>query len=87
MQAQAMRVYQIAFSGRDAQGVLPMFTRVQAMTGKGAVRAFIERYNPVSGWLLGDPKTLPTKCRRRQKGRAATRRHEKSRVNPAFSTP
>ncbi|HBJ6433145.1 TPA: hypothetical protein LC301_004727, partial [Salmonella enterica subsp. enterica serovar Veneziana] len=49
MQAQAMRVYQIAFSGRDAKGVLPMFTRVKAMTGKKAVRAFVERYKPVSG--------------------------------------
>ncbi len=27
MQAQAMRVYQITFTGRDANGVLPMFTR------------------------------------------------------------
>ncbi|EHZ2638669.1 hypothetical protein K6R70_004696 [Salmonella enterica] len=64
MQAQAMRVYQIAFSGRDAQGVLPMFTRVQAMTGKGAVRAFIERYNPVSGWLLGDPEDITDKVQK-----------------------
>ena len=53
MQAQAMRVYQIAFSGRDAQGVIPMFTRIRAVTGKRAVRAFIERYQPVSGWFLG----------------------------------
>ncbi|ELI8702649.1 hypothetical protein RSL75_004274 [Salmonella enterica] len=83
MQAQAMRVYQIAFSGRDAQGVLPMFTRVKAMTGKKAVRAFVERYKPVSGWFLG---ILRTNYRRRQKERAATRRHEKSRVNPALST-
>lgn len=83
MQAQAMRVYQIAFSGRDAQGVLPMFTRISATTGKRAVRAFIERYKPVSGWLLGDPEDITDKV---QKERAATRRHEKSRVNPALST-
>ncbi|HAV8297002.1 TPA: hypothetical protein JLC23_004099 [Escherichia coli] len=61
MQAQTMRVYQIAFSGRDAQGVLPMYTRVQAVTGKAAVRAFIERYRPVSGWLLGDPEDITDK--------------------------
>ena len=58
MQTQAMRTYQIAFTGRDEKGVLPMFTRVQAATGKGAVRAFIERYSPVSGWLLGDPEDI-----------------------------
>ncbi|EIO2207925.1 hypothetical protein Q6O55_004493 [Salmonella enterica] len=61
MQAQAMRTYQITFIGRDANGVLPMFTRVQAMTGKGAKRAFIERYKPVSGWLLGDPEDITDK--------------------------
>ncbi|OPW90895.1 hypothetical protein [Citrobacter sp. A316] len=61
MQAQAMRVYQIAFSGRDAQGVLPMFTRVKAMTSKKAVRAFVERYKPVSGWFLGDPEDITDK--------------------------
>lgn len=44
MQTQAMRVYQITFTGRDAKGVIPMFTRVNAMTGKGAIKAFIERY-------------------------------------------
>lgn len=79
MQAQAMRVYQIAFSGRDANGVLPMFTRVQAMTGKAAVRAFVERYQPSAAGYWAIPKTLRTKYRRRQKKRAATRRHEKSR--------
>ncbi|HIB1631320.1 TPA: hypothetical protein ACWV6Y_005280 [Salmonella enterica subsp. enterica serovar Muenchen] len=61
MQAQTMRTYQITFTGRDANGVLPMFTRVQAMTGKGAVRAFIERYKPVSGWLSGDPEDITDK--------------------------
>ncbi|ELO5335683.1 hypothetical protein QWP69_005406, partial [Salmonella enterica] len=56
-----MRIYQITFTGRDANGVLPMFTRVQATTGKGAVRAFIERYKPVSGWFLGDPEDITDK--------------------------
>lgn len=64
MQAQAMRVYQIAFLGRDAGGKLPMFTRVQAMTAKGAVRAFVERYKPVSGWLLGDPEDITDKVQK-----------------------
>ncbi|EHF2630442.1 hypothetical protein JZQ46_003826 [Salmonella enterica subsp. enterica serovar Panama] len=64
MQAQAMRVYQIAFSGRDAKGVLPMFTRVKAMTGKKAVRTFVERYKPVSGWLLGDPEDITDKVQK-----------------------
>ncbi len=87
MQTQAMRVYQITFTGRDAKGVIPMFTRVKAMTGKGAIKAFIERYKPVQGWFLGDPKTLPTTCKRRQKKQRAKRRDEKNRVNPACSTP
>lgn len=64
MQAQAMRVYQIAFSGRDAKGVLPMFTRVKAMTGKKAVKAFVERYQPVSGWFLGDPEDITDKVQK-----------------------
>ncbi|MCM6077387.1 MULTISPECIES: hypothetical protein [Klebsiella] len=64
MQTQAMRVYQITFTGRDAKGVLPMFTRVKAMTGKGAVRAFIERYKPVQGWLLGDPVDITDKVKK-----------------------
>lgn len=64
MQAQAMRVYQIAFSGRDAKGVLPMFTRVKAMTGKKAVRAFVERYKPVNGWFLGDPEDITDKVQK-----------------------
>jgi hypothetical protein len=64
MQAQAMRVYQITFTGRDADGVLPMFIHVQAMTGKGAVRTFIERYKPISGWLLGDPEDITDKVQK-----------------------
>lgn len=59
-----MCVYQIAFSGRDAQGVLPMFTREQAMTGKRAVRAFIERYEPVSGWFSGKPEDITDKVQK-----------------------
>lgn len=34
------------------------------MTGKGAVRAFIERYRPVSGWLLGDPEDITDKLQK-----------------------
>ena len=45
-----------------------MFTRVQAMTGKGAVRAFIERYRPVSGWLLGDPEDITDKMQKEAEG-------------------
>ena len=67
MQAQAMRTYQITFTGRDEKGVLPMFTRVRATTGKGAVRAFIERYRPVSGWLLGDPEDITDKLNKEAK--------------------
>ncbi|BCH47561.1 TPA: hypothetical protein ACHV3B_005304 [Klebsiella pneumoniae] len=64
MQTQAMRTYQITFTGRDAKGVIPMFTRVQAMTGKGAIKAFIERYRPVQGWLLGDPEDITDKVQK-----------------------
>ncbi|HIB1617157.1 TPA: hypothetical protein ACWV7H_004884 [Salmonella enterica subsp. enterica serovar Muenchen] len=64
MQTQAMRTYQITFIGRDANGVLPMFTRVQAMTGKGAKRAFIERYKPVRCWLSGDPEDITDKVQK-----------------------
>lgn len=31
------------------------------MTGKGAKRAFIERYKPVRGWLSGDPEDITGK--------------------------
>ncbi|EPO6253781.1 hypothetical protein ACUCKN_003785 [Salmonella enterica subsp. enterica serovar Bareilly] len=72
MQAQAMRVYQIAFSGRDAKGVLPMFTRVKAMTGKKAVRAFVERYKPVSGWFLGDPEDITDKVQKEAEDTGST---------------
>ncbi|MDN0154492.1 hypothetical protein QVO31_22615 [Klebsiella pneumoniae] len=64
MQTQAMRVYQITFTGRDAKGVIPMFTRVNAMTGKGAIKAFIERYKPVRGWFLGDPEDITDKVKK-----------------------
>ncbi|QXD01152.1 hypothetical protein [Klebsiella sp. PL-2018] len=64
MQTQAMRVYQIAFTGCDEKGVLPMFTRVKAMTGKGAIKAFIERHKPVQGWFLGDPEDITDKVQK-----------------------
>ena len=67
MQTQAMRVYQITFTGRDAKGVIPMFTRVKAMTGKGAIKAFIERYKPVQGWFLGDPEDITDKLNKEAK--------------------
>ncbi|EES3619341.1 hypothetical protein [Serratia marcescens] len=67
MQAQAMRTYQITFTGRDEKGVLPMFTRVRATTGKGAVREFIELYRPVSGWLLGDPEDITDRLNKEAK--------------------
>jgi len=58
MQAQSARVYQITFCGRDKNGVLPMFLRVKAESAQEAVKAFIKRYQPVSGWLLGDPEDI-----------------------------
>ncbi|HDS6520122.1 TPA: hypothetical protein QHW61_005190 [Klebsiella oxytoca] len=64
MQTRAMRVYQITFSGLDVKGVIPMFTRVNAMTGKGAIKAFIERYKPVQGWFLGDPEDITDKVKK-----------------------
>ncbi|MGL4278557.1 MAG: hypothetical protein ACRCS2_15150 [Morganella morganii] len=54
----AMRTYQVTFSGRDASGVLPMFIRVQAVTAKGARKAFIERFKPVQGWFVGAPQDI-----------------------------
>lgn len=66
MQDQTMRTYQITFTGRDEKGVLPMFTRVQAVTRKGAVRAFIERYKPVSGWLLGEPEDITSQINKEE---------------------
>ena len=58
MQDPSLRTYRIAFLGSNASGNLPMFTRVKAMTGKGAIKAFIERYKPVQGWFLGDPEDI-----------------------------
>ncbi|EJQ0938706.1 hypothetical protein NZT27_004450 [Salmonella enterica] len=68
MQAQAMRTYQITFIGRDANDVLPMFTRIRATTGKRAVSAFIERYKPVTGWLLGDPEDITDNVQKEAEG-------------------
>ncbi|HGN9087029.1 TPA: hypothetical protein ACK1J8_005280, partial [Klebsiella quasipneumoniae] len=55
MQDPSLRTYRIAFLGSNASGNLPMFTRVQATTGKRAIKAFIERCEPVKGWFLGEP--------------------------------
>lgn len=41
MQDPSLRTYRIAFLGSNASGNLPMFTRVQATTGKRAIKAFI----------------------------------------------
>lgn len=45
-----------------------MFTRIRAVTGKRAVRAFIERYQPVSGWFLGDPEDITDKVQKEAEG-------------------
>ena len=55
MQDPSLRTYRIAFLGSNASGNLPMFTRVQATTGKRAIK-FIERCEPVKGWFLGEPE-------------------------------
>ena len=86
MQTQAMRVYQITFTGRDAKGVIPMFTRVKAMTGRARLRRLLSVTNLFRAGFWAIPKTLPTTCKRRQKKQRAKRRDE-SRVNPACSTP
>lgn len=64
MQTYAMRTYQITFTGRDSKGVLPMFTHIQAVTGRAAKRLFVERYKPVSGWFLGDPEDITEKVQK-----------------------
>ena len=85
MQDPSLRTYRIAFLGSNASGNLPMFTRVQATTGKRAIKAFIERCKPVKGWFLGAPEDITDQV---QKDRQeANRRYEKSRVNPASPTP
>ena len=53
MQTQAMRVYRSHLPDAMQKGVIPMFTRVKAMTGKGAIKAFIERYKTCSGLVSG----------------------------------
>ena len=58
MQDPSLRTYRIAFLGSNASGNLPMFTRVQATTGKRAIKAFIERCEPVKGWFLGAPEDI-----------------------------
>jgi hypothetical protein len=58
MQDPSLRTYRIAFLGSNASGNLPMFTRVQATTGKRAIKAFIERCEPVKGWFLAKPEDI-----------------------------
>ncbi|HDE1922563.1 TPA: hypothetical protein PCF55_005528 [Klebsiella pneumoniae] len=43
MQDPSLRTYRIAFLGSNASGNLPMFTRVQATTGKRAIKGEHEK--------------------------------------------
>ncbi|HBT9162445.1 TPA: hypothetical protein MCM75_005622, partial [Klebsiella pneumoniae] len=45
---------------------LPMFTRVQATTGKRAIKAFIERCEPVKGWFLGAPEDITDQVKKEE---------------------
>jgi hypothetical protein len=87
MQDPSLRTYRIAFLGSNASGNLPMFTRVQATTGKRAIKAFIERCEPVKGWFLGEPEDITDQLKKEEEEGEANRRYEKSRVNPASPTP
>lgn len=87
MQDPSLRTYRIAFLGSNASGNLPMFTRVQATTGKRAIKAFIERCEPVKGWFLGAPEDITDQVQKEEEEAEANRRYEKSRVNPASPTP
>jgi hypothetical protein len=68
MQDPSLRTYRIAFLGSNASGNLPMFTRVQATTGKRAIKAFIERCEPVKGWFRANRKTLPIEEKEEEEG-------------------
>ncbi|EOV0239485.1 hypothetical protein ACOIP5_005461 [Salmonella enterica] len=60
----SLRQYEVIFMGSNAQGRLPMFTVVEAATGKGARRAFVERFKPVTGWFLGNPEDITDRIRK-----------------------
>jgi hypothetical protein len=62
-------------------GNLPMFTRVQATTGKRAIKAFIERWEPVKGWFLAKPEDITDRRRRRRRGKQTADR-EKAELKP-----
>jgi hypothetical protein len=66
MQDPSLRTYRIAFLGSNASGNLPMFTRVQATTGKRAIKAFIERCEPVKGWFLGEPEDITDQLKKEE---------------------
>ncbi len=51
-----------------------MFTRVKAMTGKGAIKAFIERYKPVQGWFLGDRRHYRQRAKEAEEAESKTQR-------------
>ncbi|EEB7409437.1 hypothetical protein GL503_20355 [Salmonella enterica] len=60
----SLRQYEVIFMGSNAQGKIPMFTVVEAVTGKGAIRAFVERFKPVTGWFLGNPEDITDRIRK-----------------------
>ncbi|QAX18682.1 hypothetical protein [Klebsiella pneumoniae] len=66
MQDPSLRTYRIAFLGSNASGNLPMSTRVQATTGKRAIKAFIERCEPVKGWFLGAPEDITDQVKKEE---------------------
>ncbi|WP_407324978.1 hypothetical protein [Klebsiella variicola] len=87
MQDPSLRTYRIAFLGSNASGNLPMFTRVQATTGKRAIKAFIERCEPVKGWFLGAPEDITDQVQKEEEEAGSKPQVGKSRVNPASPTP
>ncbi len=40
--------------------------RVQATTGKRAIKAFIERCEPVKGWFLGEPEDITDQLKKEE---------------------
>ncbi|VDA77212.1 hypothetical protein BANRA_05300 [Klebsiella pneumoniae] len=84
MQDPSLRTYRIAFLGRNASGNLPMFTRVQATTGKRAIKRLLNAVNPSKAGFWAHLKTLPIKLRRRKKRRKQTAGMKKQ-GKPCFS--
>jgi hypothetical protein len=86
MQDPSLRTYRIAFLGSNASGNLPMFTRVQATTGKRAIKAFIERCEPVKGWFLGAPEDITDQVQKEEE-EAGSKPQVKKQGKPCFPTP